>query len=47
VVHDLVNAVEWVLLVDDGVEENAEGPNVLLLSTVRLAGKDFGSGVIC
>lgn len=46
-IHNLVNAVERVLLVDDGVEEDTESPDVLLLATVGLAGEDFGGGVIC
>lgn len=36
-VHDLVDAVEGVLLVDDGVQQDAESPNVLFPATVRLA----------
>ena len=45
-VHDLVDAVEWVLLVDDGVEENAQRPYVLFLAAVRLATEDFWGGVV-
>ena len=36
-VHDLVDAVKGILLVDDGVEEDAQRPNVLLFTPVRLA----------
>jgi hypothetical protein len=46
VIHDLVDTVKGVLLVDDGVKEDAESPYVLLLAAVRLAGEDFGSCVI-
>jgi hypothetical protein len=45
-VHDLVDAVERVLLIDDGVQQNAQGPDVLLLPAVGLAGEDFGGGVV-
>lgn len=45
-IHNLVDAVEGVLLVDDGVEEDAQGPDVLLLTTVRFASQDLGGGVI-
>lgn len=34
VVHDLVDAVEGVLFVHDGVEEDAEGPDVLFFAAV-------------
>lgn len=47
VVHDLVDGVEGVLLVDDGVEQDAEGPDVLLFAAVWGAAEDFGSCVIC
>jgi hypothetical protein len=46
-VHDLVDAVEWILLVDDGVQQDTECPYVLLFAAVRLAGENFGGGVIC
>lgn len=46
-IHDLVDTVEGVLLVDDGVEEDAEGPDVLFLAAVGLAGEDLRGGVIC
>ena len=47
VVHDLVNGVEGVFLVDDGVEQDAERPDVLLLAAVRVAREDLGRGVVC
>jgi hypothetical protein len=46
VIHDLVDRVEWVLLVDNGVEQDTEGPDVLLFATVGQATEDFGGGVI-
>lgn len=45
-VHDLVDAVEGVLLIDDGVQQDTEGPDVLFLAAVGLAGENFGGGVI-
>jgi 5-methylcytosine-specific restriction endonuclease McrBC regulatory subunit McrC len=45
-VHDLVDAVEGVLLVDDGVQQDAQGPDVLLFAAVGLTCEDFGGGVI-
>lgn len=45
-VEDLVDVVEWVLLVDDGVEEDAQGPDVLLFAAVGLALQDLGGGVV-
>lgn len=46
-IHDFINAVERVLLVDDGVEQDAESPYVLLFAIIRFAGKDFRCGVVC
>lgn len=46
-IHDLVNAVEGVFLVDEGVEQDAEGPDVLFFAAVGFALEDFGGGVIC
>jgi len=37
-VHDLVDGVERVLLVDDGVEQDAESPDVLFLAAIGVAG---------
>lgn len=45
-VHNLVNAVEWILFVDDGIEENTKCPYILFLTTIRFASKDFGSSII-
>lgn len=45
-IHDLVDAVEWVLLVDDCVKEDAQRPYVLFFAAVWLSGKDFRGSVI-
>jgi hypothetical protein len=45
-VHDLVDAIEGVFLVYDCVEQDTQGPDVLLFATVGGAGEDFGGGVI-
>lgn len=37
VVHDLVDAVEGILLVDERVEKDPKGPHVLLPATIRFA----------
>lgn len=37
VVKDLINIVERVLLIDNGIEENAQSPDVLFLATIRSA----------
>lgn len=46
-VHDFVNAVKGILLVDDCVQENAEGPDILLLAAIWLSCEDFWCGVVC
>lgn len=46
-VHDLVDAIEWVLLVNDRVEKDPKRPHVLLFAPVRTPLKDFGRRVIC
>jgi hypothetical protein len=46
VVHDLVDAIEGILLVDDGVEEDAQSPDVLFFAAIGEAAEDFGGGVI-
>lgn len=38
VIHNLVNAVEWVLLIYDRVQQDTESPNILLFAVIRLAG---------
>lgn len=47
VIHDLVYTIERVLFVNDGVEQDAQGPDVLLLTAVSAAREDFGGGVVC
>lgn len=42
-----VYTVERVFFVDEGVEEDAERPDVLFFASVGLALEDFGGGVIC
>jgi hypothetical protein len=37
-VHNLVDRVEGVFFVDDGVEKNAKSPDVLFFTTVGLSG---------
>jgi hypothetical protein len=38
VIHNLVDRVEWVFFVDDGVKEDAEGPDILFFAAVGFAG---------
>ena len=45
-VENLVDVVERVFLVDDRVEKNPKGPDVLLFASIGLALKDFGGSVI-
>lgn len=45
-VHYLVDAVERILLVDNGVEKDAESPDILLLAAVRLASENFWRCII-
>ena len=45
-IHDLVDTIEWVFLVDDGIKEDAESPHILLFAVVWLAGQDFRCCVI-
>jgi hypothetical protein len=47
VVHDLVNAIERILLVDNGVQQDAKCPNILLFATIRSACEDLGCSVVC
>lgn len=37
-IHDLIDTVEWVFLVDDSVKEDTEGPDILLFAVVGFAG---------
>lgn len=45
-VEDLIDAIEWVLFIDEGVEQDTECPYVLFLSTVGFALEDFGRCII-
>jgi hypothetical protein len=45
-VQDLIDVVEWVFFVDDGVEKNTECPNILLLASVRLALQYFRGSIV-
>lgn len=46
VVENFVDVVEWILLIDDGIEQNAQSPDVLLFAAVRFALKDFRCRII-
>jgi hypothetical protein len=46
VVQDLIDVVKWVFFVDDGVEKDTKGPNILLLASVRLALQYFRGSVV-
>lgn len=45
-VHYLVDAVERVLLIDNGVQQDTESPHILFFAAIRVAGKDLGCCVI-
>ena len=47
VVHYLINAVEGVLLIDEGVKKDTQGPDILFLAAVGFSLQDFWSCVIC
>lgn len=46
VIHNLIDAVERVFLVDDGVEQDPQSPDILFFAAVGLSGEDFRRGVI-
>lgn len=46
VIEDLVDVVEWVLLVDDRVQQDTQRPDILFLAAVRFALKDLGGRII-
>lgn len=46
VIQDLVDAVEGVFLVDESVEEDAEGPDVLLFAAIGFSLENFWGCVI-
>lgn len=45
-VQNLVNIVERVFLVDDRVEKDAQGPDILLLAPVRLTLQNLRSSIV-
>lgn len=45
-VHDFVNAVEWVLLIDNGIQQDTESPDVLLFTAIGFSSQDFWRSVI-
>lgn len=45
-VQNLVNIVERVFLVDDRVEKDAQGPDILLLAPVRLTLQNLGCSIV-
>jgi hypothetical protein len=45
-IHDLIDAVEGVLLVYDGIKEYSQGPYILLFASIRLASQNLGCCVI-
>ena len=45
-IHDLVDRVERVFLVDDGIQQDAQSPDILLFAAVGTACKDFGGSVV-
>lgn len=45
-VKDLIDIVERVLFVDDSVEQDAKGPDILLLAAVRFSLQDFWRSVV-
>lgn len=46
VVENLIDVVERVLFVDDGVEQNSKGPHILFFAAVRFALKNFRRCVV-
>lgn len=45
-VQNLVNIVERVFLVDDRVEKDSQGPDILLLAPVRLTLQNLGCSIV-
>jgi hypothetical protein len=46
VVEDFVDVVERILLIDNRIKENSQGPDVLFFASVRPALENFGGGVV-
>lgn len=45
-IEDFVDVVEWVLLVDDRVQQDTQSPDILFLAAVGFALEDLGGCVI-
>jgi hypothetical protein len=45
-IHNLVDAVKGVLLVDYGVEQDTQSPDVLLFTTIRLSSQDLWGSIV-
>lgn len=45
-IHDFVNAVKGVFLVDDGVEQNSQCPYVLFFAAIGVSCKDFRGRIV-
>lgn len=45
-IHDLIDAIEGIFLVDKRIQEDSQRPHVLFFATVRLPLKNFRSGII-
>lgn len=45
-VHNLIDAVERILLVQDSIQQDAQGPDILTWTHVRFTGEDFWSCII-
>lgn len=45
-IEDLVDIVEWVLLVNDRVQQDTQSPDILFLAAVGFALEDLGGRVI-
>jgi hypothetical protein len=46
VIQYLINVVERILLVDDRIQKDPKGPDVLFLAAVGFALKNFGRGIV-
>lgn len=46
VIKNFVDVVEWILLVNDSIEQNAQSPHVLFFAAVGFALEDFGCRII-
>jgi hypothetical protein len=46
VIQDFVDVVEWVLLVNNRIQQDTQGPDILFLAAVGFALEDLGGRVI-